>query len=114
MAKMLSLNPNLLLDSKEIMNYIYKGYINSNPVQSNMFRDVARSYRSDFIDNTNNVNLQMEAMRSSLVEIYTRYGYTSIQVKLRYEESNNAILVDIVATDRDGVSNKLSDTVINE
>ena len=102
----------LKLDAKEKALYIYKGYINTRPAQSNIFTNILRSYREDLLENADNIEMQKEAIRTSLTTIYTRYGYTEITVYIELSSNSKEFEIDITAIDIDNVSVKLSDSLI--
>lgn len=111
--KVMGLGSSTIIDMKEQMLYIYNSYKTSRPTQSNLFRGIQTSYRDDMIVHNGDVIRQMDAIIKSLSEVYTRYGFTDVDVKTKYDELNREILLDITAT-LNGVTNKLSEALILE
>lgn len=104
----------LKLDAKEKAMYIYKGYINTRPAQSNIFGNILRSYREDMLSNADNVVLQKRAIEDSLHIIFDRYGYREVTLQVEVSANGREFEIDITAIDIDGISIKLSDSLIIE
>ena len=110
----IGLSNNCITDAKEQLLYIYNGYRNSRPAQSNIFSSILRTYKGDMLDNANNLTRQREAIQSSLTEILSRYGYTDIDVTVEYIDGLTKFEVAIVVVDTNGDTIKLSDGLIFE
>lgn len=109
---LMSTNSSPITNTKEQMLYIFKGYMNTRPGQSNIFRNILRCYRTDMLYNADNVDKQKQEITTSLTMIYTRYGYTEISIEITHNELNNEFIIEITATDRDGNIGKLSESLI--
>lgn len=110
--KVLSTNANSITDHKEQLMYIYQSYKNTRPGQSNIFTSILRSYRADMLENANNTDRQMDAIKDSLGTILGRYKYSNIEVTVDHNEGDLKFLIDIKATTKSGVPVRLSDSVI--
>ena len=101
-------------DSKERLKYIFDCYKNTRPDQSNIFNDIGASYRGAMLNNTGDSRAQKSQLASDLTDILDRYLYTSVNISITYEEESVSFLIDIEATDPDGETSKLSETLIFE
>jgi hypothetical protein len=99
---------------KQQMLYIYNSYKATRPAQSNLFGGIQHSYRFDLLNNANNLDAQMAAIKNSLTTIYSRYGFDNdLEVTVTFNIEANGFIVEVVGT-KDGVYEKLSNTLILE
>jgi len=110
--ELITLSPGNMRSPKEVMKYIFDGYKNTRPEQSNIFRTIISSYRGDMMDNTGNIENQQDAIVRSLTDIYARYEYTDVTVTIVFVEESNSFEIDIKGTDNLGVTTALSESVI--
>lgn len=104
---------NIYQDPKEQLAYIYNSYIGTRPGQSNIFVESnLRSYRDDMHTNAEDIGRQMEAIKTSLGLILTKYRYTNTTVYIKHDDLNNMFLIDVETTNSDGLEIKLSDSLI--
>ena len=99
-------------DAKERMKYIFDCYKNTRPDQSNIFNSIGASHIGAMLDNTGDVDAQKETITTDLRDIYTRYLYTELEISIVFDENTNGFEIDITGVDSDGVTSKLSDTLI--
>lgn len=104
----------LYLDAKEQLLYIYNSYKATRPAQTNIFTDMNRSYRQDMLDNAENIDREMEAIKTSLNTILQRYLYKDTTISVTFDDLNNQFLIDIDTTTKDNIVVKLSDSIIHE
>lgn len=111
---LMDLDDRPILDLKQQMLYIFESYKNSRPRQSNLFNQLLRTYRDDMIVNAGNIESQMNAIRDSLITIYSRYGFdTDLEVIVNFNSEYNSFELDVSGT-LNGVFEKLSNTLILE
>ena len=103
-----------IIDSKEQLLYIYNGYKNSRPGQSNLFNSILRTYKGDMLDNAGNTQLQKDAIVTSLNTILGRYNYNGINVTVDFIEKLKRFEVSITVVDDKGETIKLSDGLMFE
>ena len=101
-------------DSKERLKYIFDCYKNTRPDQSNIFNDIGASHRGAMLDNTGDADAQKSQIYTDLTDILDRSLYTGVNISIVYEEESVSFLIDIEATDSDGETSKLSETLIFE
>lgn len=111
---LMGLDDKPITDLKQQMLYIFNSYKSTRPGQSNLFGSIQRSYRADTLVNANNLEAQMRAIKESLVIIYSRYGFDNdLEVTVSYDETYKRFSIDVAGT-KDGVYEKLSNTLILE
>ncbi len=109
---LLDLDDRPILDTKQQMLYIYESYKNSRPGQSNLFGTILRTYRADMLENAGNIDAQMLAIKKSLTEIYSRYGFDSdLEVIVTFSQELNSFTIEVQGT-LNGVYEKLSNSLI--
>lgn len=111
---LMGLDDKPITDLKQQMLYIFNSYKNTRPGQSNLFSSIQRSYRADMLENANNMDSQIKAIKDSLMMIYTRYGFDNdLEVIIKFIDTLSIYTVDVMGT-MDGVYIKLSNTLILE
>ena len=109
---LMSITNTTVVNDKEQMLYIFKGYMNTRPNQSNLFGKLMRCYKSDMLENAEDTDRQRQEIQNSLSMIYTRYNYTSIEVSVTLNELAHEFIIEISAVSPTGVAVKLSESLI--
>ncbi len=109
---LMGLDDKPITDLKQQMLYIFNSYKATRPAQSNLFGGIQHSYRADMLDNANNLDAQIQAIKTSLINIYGRYGFDNdLEVIVKFDEVSKKFTVDVSGT-LNGVYEKLSNTLI--